>query len=44
SIYVHLAARLSSLSITNVLARNRAVSDTTNEVVPMKIYPNDVRP
>jgi FkbM family methyltransferase len=35
-----MANRLSTLGITNIIPKNRAISDSTNSVLYMKIYPN----
>ncbi|MBP9841526.1 MAG: FkbM family methyltransferase [Simkaniaceae bacterium] len=43
-IYEHLLNQLSTLGITNIIPKNRAISDTTNSVLYMKIYPNDTDP
>lgn len=41
-IYNYMVKWLNSLSVKNIIPKNRAISDTTNKTIPMKIYPNDV--
>jgi FkbM family methyltransferase len=42
-IYDYMIARFGSVW-PNIIPRNRAVSDTTNQTILMKIYPNDIGP
>lgn len=41
-IYQYIVSLFSRLSITNIIPKNRAISDTTNSIIPMQIYPNDI--
>ena len=43
-IYDYMVNRLSNLNITNIIPRQRAISDVTGNVLHMKIYPNNIHP
>ncbi|MGD2169794.1 MAG: FkbM family methyltransferase [Chlamydiota bacterium] len=43
-VYGHLLARISSLPVTSISTINKAVSDSSNKLIPMKVYLNDVKP